>query len=178
MEMNLYHGSLHKNIETFNPFSHFGSKLAATDAAYRRIHLGEEGFPTLYKVSISLPQENSIELSDWVSPRPRDLAEALSAYFQGQLSEKFESIVKSISIRDASDSSLRLSLFKKISDQLLPDVRGIYYKNEHEGEFNELTLCLVSPACVSSIENVEFDHDQVEKVKTRLSKKYPRLQQY
>jgi hypothetical protein len=174
MEKIFYHGSLNDEIESFNPFSHFGSKLAATEAVFRRLHLGEEGIPTLYKTTIHIPTDKTIEMPDWVSPRPRNLAEALASHFSGDRAEQFQSIADNISIREAGDISLRPSLFERIKEKLLPDVKGIYYKNEHEGEHDEKTLCLVCADCVTDIDNEDFDKSEVEKVKALLHKKYPR----
>ena len=174
MEITFYHGSLNDDIKSFNPFSHFGSKLAATEAAYRRLHLGEKGNPTLYKATINIPNENTIEIPDWASPRPRNLAEALAVYFTDDRAEPFRSIVANISIREAGDISLRPLLFNRIKDKLLPDVKGIYYKNEHEGVYGERTLCLVCADSVTNIENEEFDKYEINKVKALLHEKHPR----
>jgi hypothetical protein len=65
-------------------------------------------------------------------------------------------------------------LFEQIKKELLPDVKGIYYKNKHEGNYDEITLCLVSPDCVKSIDKLDFDASEVEKMKTILNKKYPK----
>ncbi|WP_462181105.1 hypothetical protein [Pseudoalteromonas gelatinilytica] len=174
MEKIFYHGSLINDIEKFNPFSHFGSKLAATEAAFRRLHLGEKGSPTLYKTTINIPADKTIEMPDWASPRPRDLAEALALHFSDDRAEQFQSIVSNISIREAGDLSLRLSLFERIKVKLLPNIKGIYYKNEHEGIYGEKTLCLVCNDCVTSTVIEAFDRQEVERVKALLHQKHPR----
>lgn len=92
MEKIFYHGSLINDIEKFNPFSHFGSKLGATEAVFRRLHLGEKGFPVLYKVTINIPDHKTIEIPDWASPRPRDLAKALASHFSDDREKRFQNI--------------------------------------------------------------------------------------
>jgi len=174
MEITLYHASLHSGLKNFNPFSHFGSKFAATEAVFRRLHLGEKGSPSLYKVTINIPHDNSIEIPDWASPRPRNIALELASHFADDRSDQFNSIAESISIKEAGDKDLRASLFERISENLLPDVKGIYYKNKHEGEYDEKTLCLVCTNCISNIESEEFDHDEVERVKKLLKQKLHR----
>lgn len=174
MEKIFYHGSLCNDIKKFYPFSHFGSKLAATEAVFRRLHLGEKGSPTLYKTIIDIPADKTIEMPDWASPRPRNLAEALASHFSDERAEQFQSIASNISIREAGDISLRLSLFERIKEGLLPDIKGIYYKNEHEGIYGENTLCLACNDCVTNIDKETFDRQEVERVKVHLQKKYPR----
>ncbi|MDO6686642.1 MULTISPECIES: hypothetical protein [unclassified Agarivorans] len=174
MELKMYHGSMNANIDMFYPFSHFGSKFAATEAAFRRVHFNEVGTPTLYKVSIRLPDEATIEIPDWTSPRPRNLALALSKHFADERSVTFAGLAKNISISEASDKSMRPALFERISQVLLPTVKGIYYKNRHEGEANEISLCLACVQCVSSSEIVDFAPNDVEKVKAILKEKHPR----
>lgn len=174
MELKFYHGTLVGNIQNFHPFSHFGSRLAAAEAACRRLHLGERGIPYLYEVTLSLSDENAIEMRDWASPQPRNLALALADHFSGTLGNRFKDIADKISIPEARNRSLRESQFAKIQELLLPDVKGIFYQNEFEGVYNERTLCLIDIECISNKRQLEFTSQELESMFAELAEKHPR----
>ena len=79
--------------------------------------------PSLYKVNI--PEEKLIEITDWASPRPQVLALELASYFTDK---QFKFIADNMSTQESGNINLRPSLFKRISEKLLPDIKAIYYK--------------------------------------------------
>lgn len=175
MVFKTFHGSLHSNINTFNTFAHFGSRKAAAEAAYRHIHNGKIGIPHLYEVTISLAETSTINIEDWASARPKQLAIALDKHYSLQNIFCFKKVCDDIPIIEARDNSLFKSHFSKIYNELIPlGVKGIYYPNVVEGNYGESTLCLVDVSCISKVQSITFTQQELDDAKQEIEKKYIR----
>lgn len=173
MVVRTFHGSLHNNINTFNTFAHFGSRKAAAEAAYRHIHFGKAGTPHLYEVTISLAKANTINIKDWSSAQPINLATALDEYYSPKKIFSFKDVCDSISISEARDQSLFKSQFNKLYELLISlGVKGIYYPNAVEGNYGEKTLCLVDVSCISKVRKMDFTQQELDDAKQKVEKKY------
>ena len=149
-----YHGSLYDDIESFKPFPHFGSRLAALhsiDHSKHYIHPSslprEEMRPTLYKIQLDLSEiENVIELEDWGSPNAIALTNWLIKKYKGSNELKDQQYLAELEElkRNRDEKEMDKRDFSDIQQWLLDKgIKVITYLNEHEGRNGERSICIV-----------------------------------
>ncbi|MDC5855551.1 hypothetical protein [Vibrio europaeus] len=178
MTRTYYHGSFTPDIQTFHPFSHFGSREAAIHVVAREMIEGKASKPFLYEVKINMPIDKTIELADWNSPRPLLLVKSLIKDLDSDVVPKLKELEAEIKTTHQYKAEVRLQFFEKIKKLLLPEIRGIYYKNKHEGPTNETSLCVVCSETIVEVKQVGLSVEEIRDSANKIANKdtvYPRL---
>lgn len=160
-----YHGTISLTPLSFHPFSHFGSRLAASEAAARHFfHHQRDGSPKLIKVEISLNQNNYITLEDWGATNDISIALALKVYFEDKnllLSDTFYRIWENATQRKQNGHPEKNSLLPEIQAKLISlGLDAIAYKNEVEGSENDFSVCIVNPSIIKTLDHENFTEQE------------------
>ncbi|ABZ76746.1 hypothetical protein Shal_2187 [Shewanella halifaxensis HAW-EB4] len=157
-----FHGSLQK-IDTFEPFSHFGSLESAKERVQKKkIEEDKSSSPSfIHKCSITIDENEILFLTeDWLSNRAQSLARALKENFPSDL--KFVEIWKELRDLPSSGMDNRERTIKvneigypKLLDELrMRNLKAVSYKNEVEDK-GHISIVIITPDIIHIQEVIE-----------------------